>query len=167
VNIKAAQQGRLFSFQGGCFFHWLRGLRPMYNGVMEKTILKYALMSLSCAFFLFSAATVSIGAERITAEELKAMLDSKEKVVLIDVRTPQEHYEAHIPGSILMPLDTLKGVDKLPTGAKHIIYCRSGKRSLTAIDILSAKGFKNLVDLKGGINAWTAIGGPVVSGTSR
>lgn len=139
----------------------------MYNKTMEKIILKYAFIPLSCALFLFSTATTSIGAERITAQELKAMLDSKEKVVLIDVRTPQEHYEAHIPGSILMPLDTLEGVDKLPEGGRHIIYCRSGKRSLTAIDILTAKGFKNLVDLKGGINAWTAIGGPVVSGPGR
>ena len=142
-------------------------MRPVYNTFMEKTILKYALIPVSCAFFLFSAATASIGAQRVTAQELKAMLDAREKVVLIDVRTPQEHNEAHIPGSILMPLDTLDGVDKLPSGGRHIIYCRSGKRSLTAIDILSAKGFKNLVDLKGGINAWTAIGGPVVSGTSR
>lgn len=139
----------------------------MYNKAMEKTIFKYAFLSLSCALFILSAAAVSSGAERITAEELKAMLERGEKVVLIDVRTPQEHYEAHIPGSILMPLDTLRSVDKLPAGGRHIIYCRSGKRSLTAIDILTAKGFKNLVDLKGGINAWTAIGGPVVSGPGR
>ncbi|MBI2400518.1 MAG: rhodanese-like domain-containing protein, partial [Deltaproteobacteria bacterium] len=134
---------------------------------MENIILKYVFIPLSCAFFLFSAATDSIGAERITAQELKAMIDAKENVVLIDVRTPQEHKEAHIPGSILMPLDTLGSVDKLPGNGKHIIYCRSGKRSLTAIDILSAKGFKNLTDLKGGIIAWTTIGGPVVSGQSR
>lgn len=139
----------------------------MYNKFMENIILKYVFIPLSCALFLFSTSAVSIGAERITAEELKAMLERGEKIVLMDVRTPQEHYEAHIPGSILMPLDTLGSVDKLPAGGRHIIYCRSGKRSLTAIDILTAKGFKNLVDLKGGINAWTAIGGPVVSGPGR
>ena len=139
----------------------------MYNNAMENIILKYAFIPLSCAFFLFSAATSSIGAERITAQELKSMLESKEKVVLIDVRTPQEHNEAHIPGSVLMPLDTLEGVSRLPEGGRHIIYCRSGKRSLTAMEILSAKGFRNLTDLKGGINAWTAIGGPAVSGPSR
>lgn len=165
--MRKAQPPRPKGQANAFFFLLARGLEAVYNTVMEKTIFKYAFISLSCALFLFSAAAVSLGAERITAEELKAMLDSKEKVVLIDVRTPQEHYEAHIPGSVLMPLDTLESVDKLPVGGRQIIYCRSGKRSLTAIEILSAKGFKNLADLKGGINAWTAIGGPVVSTQNR
>lgn len=134
---------------------------------MEKTIFKAAFVSLSCAFFLFSAAAVAIGAERVTAKELKAMLDAKENIVLIDVRTPEEHNEAHIPGSVLMPLDTLQGVSALPPGGRHIIYCRSGKRSLRAVEILSENGFKNLTDLKGGIIAWTDNGGPVVSGQRR
>lgn len=133
---------------------------------MEKTILKYAFISLSCAALILSAA-VSSAAEKITAQELKAMIEQKEKVVLIDVRTPQEHNEAHIPGSTLMPLDTLEGVKALPEGGRHIIYCRSGRRSLKAIEILSAKGFKGLTNLDGGIIAWTEIGGPVVSGQGR
>ena len=134
---------------------------------MGKNILKTALVSLSSALFLFSAATVSIAAEKITAQELKVLLESKEKVVLIDVRTPQEHNEAYIPGSVLMPLDTLDSVTALPEGDKYIIYCRSGKRSQKAIEILSSKGFKGLTNLEGGINAWTAIGGPVNSNKGR
>ncbi len=133
---------------------------------MEKTILKTVFTAASCALLLFSAA-VTHAAEKITAQELKAMLERKENVVLIDVRTPEEHREAHIPGSFLMPLDTLESVESLPEGSKHIIYCRSGKRSLSAIDILSAKGFKGLVNLEGGIIAWTKAGGPVVSGKGR
>lgn len=134
---------------------------------MKTTLLKYFFIPLSGLLFLFSGSNISYAAERVTAGELKAMLERKEKIVLIDVRTPQEHAEAHIPGSVLMPLDTLEGVSKLPQGSRHIIYCRSGKRSLKAMDILSAKGFKNLVDLEGGINAWTAIGGPVVAGPAK
>ncbi|CAG0944182.1 thiosulfate sulfurtransferase [Anaerolineae bacterium] len=134
---------------------------------MEKTIFKYALTAVAGAFFLFSAAAFSLAAENITAKELKAMLDSKEKVVLIDVRTPEEHREAHIPGSILMPLDTLQSVTSLPEGGKRVIYCRSGKRSLKAVEILSAKGFKDLANLEGGINAWMSIGGQVVTGRGR
>lgn len=132
--------------------------------LMEESMIKYFFAPLSCLLFILSSATLSVGAERVTANELKAMLDRGEKVILIDVRTPQEHNEAHIPGSVLMPLDTLESVSSLPEGGRQIIYCRSGKRSLTAIKILSAKGFKNLADLEGGINAWMAIGGPVVSG---
>lgn len=129
---------------------------------MKETILKTLLIPLSGLFFLASTG-VAMGAERVTASELKAMLDKKESVVLIDVRTPQEHYEAHIPGSVLMPLDTLESVTKLPENGRKIIYCRSGKRSLKAMEILEKKGYKNLSDLEGGIIAWTAIGGPVVT----
>lgn len=133
---------------------------------MEKTILKTFFTAASCALMLFSA-SITHAAEKITAQELKAMLERKENVVLIDVRTPEEHREAHIPGSFLMPLDTLESVESLPEGSKHIIYCRSGKRSLRAIEILSAKGFKGLINLEGGIMAWTKAGGPVVSGKGR
>ncbi|MCC6503005.1 MAG: rhodanese-like domain-containing protein [Deltaproteobacteria bacterium] len=134
---------------------------------MRKNILKTALISLSSAFLLFSAAAVSIAADKITARELMTLIEKKEKVVLIDVRTPQEHNEAHIPGSVLMPLDTLDTVTALPEGDRHIIYCRSGKRSLKAIEILSSKGFKDLTNLEGGINAWTAAGGAVNSNKGR
>jgi len=134
---------------------------------MKNSIFKYALTILTGAFFLLSAASSSLAAGNITAKELKAMLDAGEKVVLIDVRTPEEHREAHIPGSVLMPLDTLQGVTSLPEGGKLVVYCRSGKRSLKAIEILSAKGFGELTNLEGGINAWTSIGGPVVSGKGR
>lgn len=134
---------------------------------MEKSILKYSLAALMSALFLISAAPCSLAAGNITAKELNAMLDAGEKVVLIDVRTPEEHREAHIPGSVLVPLDTLQGVTSLPEGGRRVVYCRSGKRSLKAIEILSARGFGDLTNLEGGINAWMSIGGPVVSGQGR
>jgi len=103
----------------------------------------------------------------VTPDELKAMLAKKERVILIDVRTPGEHNEARIPGSVLMPLDTLEGVTNLPNGGAIILYCRSGKRSQQALDILARKGFKDIRHLEGGINAWIKSGGEVISGTAR
>ncbi|MBI1912577.1 MAG: rhodanese-like domain-containing protein [Deltaproteobacteria bacterium] len=91
------------------------------------------------------------------------MLEKKETVILIDVRTPEEHNDAHIPGSILMPLDTLGSVKKLPEDGRIVLYCRSGKRSLKALEVLSNKGFKDLTDLEGGIQGWAASGGEVIS----
>lgn len=134
---------------------------------MGKNIFKAALVSLSSALFLFSAAAVSVAADKITAQELKTLIDNKEKVVLIDVRTQQERDEAHIPGSVHMPLDTLESVTALPEGNKRVIYCRSGKRSMKAIEILSSKGFTGLTNLEGGINAWIEAGGPVNSNKGR
>lgn len=134
---------------------------------MKKTILRFFLIPFSGLLFFLAGSNAASSAERVTSGELKAMLERKDKIVLIDVRTPQEHNEAHIPGSVLMPLDTLESVTKLPEGGRQIIYCRSGKRSLKAIEILKAKGFRNLSDLEGGINAWMAIGGPVVKGKAK
>jgi rhodanese-related sulfurtransferase len=130
-------------------------------------MVRYAAFSIVCLLFLAALTVPARGADRVTVDELKSMLEKKEPVVLIDVRTPGEHREAHIPGSILMPLSTLGGVTKLPGGGRVILYCRSGSRSRRAYKILSAKGFKGLSDLKGGILAWVASGGEVVSGLEK
>ena len=138
--------------------------KPLIISVMKNKIIRYAFMSILSVFVLVGGAAYASGPERVTAVQLKAMLDAREAVVLIDVRAPSEHNEAHIPGSVLMPLDTLNGVTKLPDGGRVIVYCRGGVRSLKAMEILKAKGYTGLVDLEGGITAWIAAGGAVVSG---
>lgn len=124
---------------------------------------------LSSAFIFACLASVSAAADpaRVTAGELKAMIERGERVILIDVRTPQEHAEGHIPGSVLMPLNTLEGIESLPEDGQIILYCRSGKRSQTARNILERKGFKGLRDLEGGINSWIKSGGESVSGPGK
>lgn len=140
-----------------------RGARLLYNAAMKISIVKFFFAA--AGIFMFMAGTAFAGeAGRVTAAELKELL-SKGGVVLIDVRTPEEHSEMHIPGSVLMPLSTLNEAEKLPGGKRVVIYCRSGKRSLQAIKILSEKGFTGLTDLAGGIIAWKDSGGEVVSGS--
>ncbi|MBZ0220987.1 MAG: rhodanese-like domain-containing protein [Candidatus Methylomirabilis sp.] len=121
------------------------------------------------AFIIACFASVSIAADpaRVTAEELNAMMERGERVILIDVRTPKEHEEAHIPGSVLMPLDTLDNVESLPEDGHIILYCRSGKRSQTARGVLGWKGFKGVRDLEGGINAWIKSGRETISGSGK
>jgi len=131
---------------------------------MDNRKVRYTVMAFLAVFVLIATAASSFASERITAGELKAMLDAGEPVVLIDVRTPSEHITGHIPGSVLMPLDTLEGVDKLPEGGRAVVYCHSGRRSLRAMEIFKAKGFTGLVDLEGGIEAWKAAGGRVETG---
>ena len=133
----------------------------MVKHLLITSILIFGVVLSSCA-----SATAAESA-RVTPDELKAMLAKKERVILIDVRTPGEHSEVHIPGSVLMPLDTLEGVTNLPNGGAIILYCRSGKRSQQALDILSRKGFKDIRHLDGGINAWIKSGGEVISGSAR
>jgi len=90
----------------------------------------------------------------ITPLDAKTKLEDK-SVILLDVRTMEEYRQAHIPGSILIPVDELQGKieDKFPNKEQGIIiYCRSGNRSKTAANMLLKMGYKNVYDLGGIIN---------------
>ena len=92
--------------------------------------------------------------EKITAEQ---------SVVILDVRTPQEFLGGHIKNAVNIDVkaDSFKDEalrqlsDKNQTVA---VYCRSGRRSVTAANILSSEGYKNIVNLKGGILSWQSEG---------
>ena len=75
--------------------------------------------------------------------------------VLLDIRTPIEHQAGHIPGSIHIPIDELRGrLNELPTNKEMIVYCQVGLRGYVAGRMLSQKGFKNR-NLIGGYKTWT------------
>jgi len=93
----------------------------------------------------------------ITDDEAKIELEIDSSIILLDVRTQEEHNESHIPNSILIPVDELEAratselKDKY---AKIIVYCRSGGRSANASNILVNLGYTNVYNLLGGINSW-------------
>ena len=92
---------------------------------------------------------------KITADEAKQMIDAG-GVTIVDVRTEEEDADGHVPGAILVPLQTIgdENPDQLPdTDAPLIIYCRTGVRSKQASDKLVALGYKNIYDM-GGIVDW-------------
>ena len=79
----------------------------------------------------------------------------KENAVLLDVRTPQEYREGHIPGSKNVPLQTL---DKVRSVAENkdtelFVYCYSGARSRQAAAVLGQMGYTNVRNI-GGIAAY-------------
>ena len=94
--------------------------------------------------------------EKISAQELKQLLQSKEKPVLLDVRQPEEHRQKNIPNSLLIPLG------ELPTRIKElekyksrpiVVYCASGGRSSSACQMLTKAGF-SVKNLSGGMMMW-------------
>lgn len=92
----------------------------------------------------------------ISATELKHRLDAGEKLVIVDVREPDEHATCKIPGAILVPLQTLpERFDELDRTATLVLQCHHGRRSLMALEFLREKGFANLINLTGGIDAWS------------
>jgi rhodanese-related sulfurtransferase len=93
---------------------------------------------------------------KISAENAKQRLDNEKGIVLLDVRTPEEHLQKRIPNSILIPVNILakEAISKLPDkNAAIIVYCKSGNRSASAVKILTNLGYTNIYDL-GGINGW-------------
>lgn len=95
--------------------------------------------------------------KQITARELKERLDNGEKLHIIDVREPSEYAEYNMGGK-LIPLGKIAGMefDEIEDlkDEEIIFHCKGGSRSAQACMILEQAGFKNVVNLTGGIMAW-------------
>jgi rhodanese-related sulfurtransferase len=101
---------------------------------------------------------------KTTASQLNQDLQSQSRVILIDVRTPVEHEETRIEGSLSMPLDSLspQAVKDASAGADQcVLICHSGKRAERAYEKLHAAGCANLRILDGGVTAWQEAGLPL------
>jgi molybdopterin/thiamine biosynthesis adenylyltransferase/rhodanese-related sulfurtransferase len=94
--------------------------------------------------------------ETITTSELRQRLSSENfDAIFLDVREPDEHAVANIPGARLIPLGTLEGhLGEFPKDREILIHCKSGRRSARAVDLLLANGFTNVKNVEGGIDAW-------------
>lgn len=107
----------------------------------------------------FLGALLSPG-DRMSAGELKDLIEKGEKLTIIDCRSDGEYMSGRIPGSLSIPLSKLSGA-QIPGQGKVVVYCAAGIRSLKALSIIKDLGLKDAVDLKGGINAWVKEGGKV------
>ena len=91
----------------------------------------------------------------ITPRELKARLDRGDNLFILDVREPHEYQICNI-GGYLIPLgDLSKRVSELDSSREIVAHCRSGKRSAEASEFLRQSGFRKVLNLKGGILAWS------------
>lgn len=100
------------------------------------------------------------GPDRITVNELMKMMENGEKLILLDVRMPEEHFQGHIPGSILISASNLKYMEEHSFEGKVVLYCTAGVRSYRASKALAARGI-SAADIVGGIEAWEEAGGLV------
>ncbi len=89
----------------------------------------------------------------ITASELQERIS---KVVLVDVREPEEYEESRIEGCTLIPLGELmsRAPRELNPDAETVVYCAHGVRSMHAVLGLKQLGFENVRSLQGGIESW-------------
>ena len=100
---------------------------------------------------------------QISMDEAITMMEEESGYIILDVRTPEEFTDKHIPGAVNIPNETI-GTEEIPElpDKDHLIlvYCRSGNRSKQASEKLAALGYTNVVEF-GGINSWP---GETVSG---
>ena len=93
----------------------------------------------------------------ITATELKQRLDNGEDIQIVDVRESFEVDIAKIPETLHIPLGEVVGrMAEIDPNRETVVHCKGGVRSAKAIEALKRSGFTgNLINLKGGIMAWS------------
>lgn len=99
---------------------------------------------------------------QISMNEAIAIMEKEEDYIILDVRTPEEFAEKHIPNAINIPNETIgtDPISELPEEDQLIlVYCRSGNRSKQASEKLAELGYTKVYEF-GGINDWT---GEIVS----
>ncbi len=89
---------------------------------------------------------------------VKRAIENRE-VLVVDVRETDEYEDEHIPGALLLPLSFMEAVLFPNIEVKQIIVvCKIGERSAAAAKQLVKEGVKNVVSMRGGINAWAEAG---------
>lgn len=108
-------------------------------------------------------APAAIAAAPMSQEALLEHLSGHpDHLFVLDVRTPQEYAEAHVPGAVNVPYDQLASrLAEVPQDKDVVLYCKSGRRAGIAADVLAANGYTRLSHLEGDMSAWVEKGRPV------
>ena len=123
---------------------------------MTKKIQK--ILAALCLALLLAGCTSldSAGYTQVSSEKAAQLMADYDDEIVLDVRTPEEYAEAHIPGAINVPNEEIgeEPIAELPDKDQIIlVYCRSGNRSKEAAQKLADQGYTNVVEF-GGINDW-------------
>jgi rhodanese-related sulfurtransferase len=121
---------------------------------MKKNIF----LSILIPAFLFICISACAPAQTITVKPEKfERLMNKSNTIIVDVRTPEEFNTGHIPGAINIDVTGENFGEKikvLDASKNYLLYCRTGRRSETALQIMIDNGFQNVRHLEGGIESW-------------
>jgi len=117
----------------------------------------------SCLLAMLGIGTACNTANNMDVNEFAKVMDQYD-AELLDVRTPEEYAQGHIPGAINVDVNLENFADSVLTLLRPrrpvAVYCRSGRRSANAADLLMKKGCR-VFNLSGGIRAWEKAGKPI------
>ncbi len=118
--------------------------------------------------FWWCAIGFAVGGEpvKIDVDEAVTWLDKTAEVQRVDVRSAEEYAEGHLKGAMLVTWGEKdfekQALAQLAKDKPVLVYCRSGRRSTAAAEVLAKLGFDVIRNLEGGIIAWQKAGKPVV-----
>lgn len=121
---------------------------------------------LAVVLLVFSA-HLSLAAEsrNLSAIDSRALLEKKDGVFLLDVRTPEEYRKVRLEGAHLIPIDqVLRRLSEVPQDRPILVYCAVGSRSSQVANYLARQGYPEVYNLFGGIWGWQLRGLPVLKG---
>lgn len=100
----------------------------------------------------------------VSQTELLHSIDAGDAPMILDVRSPEEFAEGHVPGAVNIEYDELAERLAEIEAVRHapvVVYCRSGRRAGIAEAVLLEQGFSNVQHLEGDMLAWLEAGLPV------
>lgn len=142
-------------------------MKPTLPTVLVALVAGVVLATSGCTAPGTATSTVTTGPTTVGVEEFAELVEQPGTVV-VDVRTPAEFQEGHLPGAVNLDVaapgfaDAVAGLD--PDGT-YAVYCRSGNRSEQALEAMAEVGITRTAHLADGIIAWDAAGGPTVAGS--
>lgn len=118
--------------------------------------MKYCIVLIALSLFTCKSQSDSI--HSISVDEAKTMIEGNDQLIIVDARTPEEFADGHLDGAINVDVkadDFTEQILKMSKEESYLVYCRSGKRSTKASNIMADQGFKTLYNMDGGYLAWT------------
>jgi len=124
--------------------------------------IRFIFSAITSLVLMFNASCQVADSNAVTNEQFRLITKEKNAVIL-DVRTTEEFNDGHIENAIhtdvLQSESFKKYIATLPKNKTYLLYCRSGKRSANALNIMKESGFTDVKHLQQGITGWD---GPVI-----
>lgn len=147
LEVQATDKGSLADIKA-----WSESTGHQYLGsIVDGDLLKHYLRRVTS-----EDATEKKHPHVVNNEQLEQVLNSQEKITILDVRESAEYVFNHIPGAISIPLGELEErIQELNPNENIYVVCRTGSRSDLAAQKLTEAGFKNVVNVVPGMSKWS------------
>ncbi len=118
---------------------------------------------LALLLLLFAAADAGAELRNISPAEAKQLIEEHDRLLILDIRTPEERAQGTIADSTLVSIwDIAYNRERFPTDKPLLLFCATGGRSFMAGQLLARRGYREIYNLSGGIVDWHRQGLPVV-----